>query len=107
VRWGIVTCELFATESYRVPWRYVDWALRRLEARGEVVGGRFVAGLAGEQYAHLGALEELARPVGTEQVTVAACDPLNLTGGVVNDLRVPARVHKTVTVAAGEVVDVS
>ena len=51
VRWGIVAWEIWSRESFKVPWREVVWALRRLEARGLVLGGRFVAGLSGEQYA--------------------------------------------------------
>lgn len=106
-RWGIVTYELFAQESYRVPWRYVAWALRRLEARGEVVGGRFVVGLAGEQYAHHDALDALAREGASESITLAGCDPLNLTGGIVSSQRIPSRVHQTMTLVGGDVVDVS
>ncbi len=50
-RWGVVAWELWSRESFRVPWREVVRALRRLEARGQALGGRFVAGMAGEQYA--------------------------------------------------------
>ena len=50
-RWGVVAFELWSRESYRLPWRQVVRALRRLEARGLALGGRFVAGLSGEQYA--------------------------------------------------------
>ena len=50
-RWGMVAWEIWSRESYRVPWRDVIRALRRLEARGQVMGGRFVAGMSGEQYA--------------------------------------------------------
>jgi ATP-dependent Lhr-like helicase len=50
-RWGVVAWEVWGRESFRVPWREVVWALRRLEARGLVLGGRFVVGLSGEQYA--------------------------------------------------------
>ena len=50
-RWGVVAWELWAHESYRIPWRDVVRALRRLEARGQTLGGRFVAGISGEQYA--------------------------------------------------------
>ena len=50
-RWGVVAWELWARESYRIPWRDVVRALRRLEARGQALGGRFVAGISGEQYA--------------------------------------------------------
>ena len=50
-RWGVVAWELWGRESFRIPWRDVVRALRRLEARGEALGGRFVAGISGEQYA--------------------------------------------------------
>ena len=53
-RWGVVAWELWARESYRIPWRDVVRALRRLEARGQTLGGRFVAGISGEQYAVAG-----------------------------------------------------
>ncbi len=53
-RWGVVAWELWSHESYRVPWRDVVRALRRLEARGQALGGRFVAGMSGEQYAVAG-----------------------------------------------------
>src|SRR5262245_31171338 len=50
-RWGVVMRELLARETCLPPWRELLPALRRLEARGEVRGGRFVAGTAGEQFA--------------------------------------------------------
>src|SRR5262249_31304227 len=50
-RWGIVLRELLARETCLPPWRVLLPALRRLEARGEIRGGRFVAGLVGEQFA--------------------------------------------------------
>ena len=50
-RWGVVFWDLMARENLALPWREVVWALRRLEARGLVRGGRFVTGFAGEQYA--------------------------------------------------------
>ncbi len=59
LRWGIVAWELWSRESFKVPWREVVWALRRMEARGLVLGGRFVAGLSGEQYALPEAFDEL------------------------------------------------
>ena len=58
-RWGVVAWELWSRESFKVPWREVVWALRRLEARGVALGGRFVAGLSGEQYALPEAFEAL------------------------------------------------
>ena len=50
-RWGVVFREVFLAERLAVPWREVLWALRRLEARGLVRGGHFVAGVTGEQFA--------------------------------------------------------
>ena len=68
--------------------------LRRLEARGEIRGGRFIAGLSGEQYAlpeAVGALREIRRkPVGGQDVSLSAVDPLNLTGIRTAGQRVPA-----------------
>ncbi len=86
VRWGIVAWEIWSRESFKVPWREVVWALRRLEARGLVLGGRFVAGLSGEQYALPEAFDELQathrRGASGEQVVVAGADPLNMTGSI-------------------------
>ncbi|MGH9109599.1 MAG: Lhr family helicase, partial [Acidimicrobiales bacterium] len=108
LRWGVVAWELWGREPYRVPWRDVVRALRRFEARGVALGGRFVAGLSGEQYAleeAAGALARLrgAAPEGVE-VTVAATDPLNLTGTVLPGRRVPAVRHRQVTYRDGSLV---
>ena len=70
------------------------WALRRLEARGLVRGGRFVTGFAGEQYALPEAVEELraVRRGGRhgETVRLNAADPLNLVGIILPGARVTA-----------------
>ena len=93
-RWGIVAWELWSRESFRVPWREVVRALRRMEARGQAMGGRFVAGLAGEQYALPEAARQLsevrADPARGANVVVAGADPLNVTGGVLAGIRIPA-----------------
>jgi ATP-dependent Lhr-like helicase len=47
----VVFRDLLARESLAPPWRDLLVALRRLEARGEIRGGRFVAGFVGEQFA--------------------------------------------------------
>jgi ATP-dependent Lhr-like helicase len=77
-----------------VPWREVRWALRRLEARGLVRGGRFVSGFTGEQYALPEAVDELRRIRRTQHkdeiVRLSAADPLNLVGIVLPGDRVPA-----------------
>jgi ATP-dependent Lhr-like helicase len=108
-RWGIVAWELWSRESLRVPWREVIRALRRLEARGVALGGRFVAGLAGEQYA----MPEAAQMLGAtrradaryDEVVVAAADPLNLTGTVLGGRRVPAVRNRHVAYRGGVVVE--
>jgi ATP-dependent Lhr-like helicase len=108
MRWGVIAYELTSRESVRVPWRHVVWALRRLEARGEVVGGRFVLGLSGEQYATPDAASMLVeRREGRRgrSVTLSGSDPINLTGTVLPGPRVPAVRHRRVTVEAGDVSD--
>jgi len=99
-RWGVVAWDLWSHESYRIPWRDVVRALRRLEARGQVLGGRFVAGASGEQYASPEAaslLADVRRDAGRgAEVVVAGADPLNLTGELLGGRRVPAVRHRTV-----------
>ncbi len=93
-RWGVVFRDLAVHEGLAVPWRDLQRALRRLEDRGLIRGGRFVAGFSGEQYALTEAMEALAairrRERCGERVTVSACDPLNLTGVVLPGSRTPA-----------------
>ena len=83
-RYGIFCRELLLRESSAPPWRELLHVLRRLEARGEIRGGRFIAGLNGEQFALPEAVETLRglrRREGKGQlVRVSACDPLNLAG---------------------------
>jgi ATP-dependent Lhr-like helicase len=106
-RWGVVIWELCARESFKLPWRELRWALRRLEARGELSGGRFIAGLSGEQFA----LPEVAVSLGrtmassTSPVTLAATDPLNLSGGVLPGERIPALRHRQVRFGDGTVTE--
>ena len=105
LRWGVVFRDLLARESIAPAWRDLLAALRRMEARGEIRSGRFVAGFVGEQFARPEAIELLRAVRRTESagkpLRVAAADPLNLAGivtpgprvsalaGVVVDLLVP------------------
>ncbi len=93
-RWGVVFRDLALRDSLRMPWREVQWALRRLEDRGLIRGGRFVSGFSGEQYALPEAAEQLAHvrkvPTTGERVIVNATDPLNLVGLIVPGATVPA-----------------
>ena len=100
LRWGVVFRDLVRRETLMPPWRDVLEALRRLEARGDVRGGRFVAGFVGEQFARPDAVE-LLRVVRREgragpAVRVAAADPLNLAGIVTPGARINALSGDTV-----------
>jgi ATP-dependent Lhr-like helicase len=104
-RWGVVAWELWSRESYRIPWRDVVRALRRLEARGEAMGGRFVAGISGEQYALPEAAALLSEVRRDErrgaEVEVAGADPLNLTGTLLGGARIPSVRDRTVRYRGG------
>ncbi|MBI4459748.1 MAG: DEAD/DEAH box helicase [Acidobacteria bacterium] len=83
-RYGVVFHRTLERETGLPPWRELLYRLRRLEARGEVRGGRFVAGFSGEQYALPEAIQVLRAtrrkaPCG-QFFTVSAADPLNLAG---------------------------
>jgi len=104
-RYGVVFRGLAVHDSLAFPWRDLQWALRRLEDRGLVRGGRFVAGFPGEQYALPHAVEQLAQvrraPRTGERVVVNAVDPLNLVGIVIPGATVPSVRTRTVTYVDG------
>ncbi len=83
-RYGVVFRRLAAREANAVPWRALARAYRRLEARGEIRGGRFVTGMSGEQFALPEAVERLREvrrtPKDGRLITISAADPLNLAG---------------------------
>jgi len=83
-RYGVVLRELLAREVRAPAWRALLRIYRRMEARGEIRGGRFVAGLVGEQFAlpeAVDALRAVRRAIATDEVVcVSAADPLNLVG---------------------------
>jgi ATP-dependent Lhr-like helicase len=94
-RWGVVFRDLAHREPGAPPWRELVRVYRRLEARGELRGGRFVSGFSGEQFAVAEAVPALravrrAPREGHERVELSACDPLNLCGAVLPGPRVPA-----------------
>ncbi|WP_051906335.1 DEAD/DEAH box helicase [Methylomarinum vadi] len=83
-RYGVVFRKLLDKEEGLPSWRELLYVYRRLEARGEIRGGRFVQGFAGEQFAlpeALSVLREIRKQEKTGQlVSISAADPLNLTG---------------------------
>ncbi len=118
-RTGVVFKRAITRERMPLKWYEILKVFRRMEARGELRGGRFVAGFSGEQYALPGAVEQLralrragraadaagaadapGAPGATDEpITVSAADPLNFTGILTPDERVASSRRTTVRVA--------
>ncbi|MGZ8405559.1 MAG: Lhr family helicase [Nitrospira sp.] len=95
-RYGVVFRDLLARESLVSSWRDLLVQYRRMEMAGEVRGGRFVSGCAGEHFALPEAVDALrglrkndAARTGVE-MKISACDPLNLAGIMLPGPRLPA-----------------
>ena len=101
-RTGVVFRRTLGREKQPVPWRDVARACRRLEARGELRGGRFVAGFDGEQYALPEAVTLLRgvrkRGERAAAASVSAADPLNFRGILTPDERVSPATRQLVSV---------
>ena len=98
--------KLLVREGLLPPWRELLRAYHRLEARGEIRGGRFVAGLTGEQFALPEAIPRL-RAIRREApkgalVSLSAADPLNLAGILLPGRRVPALASHRLLLRDGE-----
>ena len=94
-RYGVVFWKLLEREAPWLPsWRELLRVYHRLEARGEIRGGRFVEGLVGEQFAlpeAIGPLRSVRqRPPEQQRVCLSGSDPLNLVGTVLAGDRLPA-----------------
>ncbi len=94
-RWGVIFKDLLQREQGAPPWWQLVSTYRRMEARGEIRGGRFIKGVAGEQFALPDAVTRL-RDIRDEMsptpelVTLSAADPLNLVGILDDHPRIPA-----------------
>jgi ATP-dependent Lhr-like helicase len=100
-RWGIVFRDLLARETLAPAWRDLLVALRRMEARGEIRGGRFVSGFLGEQYARPEAVDLLRavrRSTSDASLRIAAADPLNLVGIITPGSRISPLAGQSVEV---------
>jgi ATP-dependent Lhr-like helicase len=93
-RYGVVFRRLLTREANAAPWRELTRVYRRLEARGEIRGGRFVSGMSGEQFALPDAVDRLRAvrrtAVDGTLVTISTADPLNLAGLVTAGDRIRA-----------------
>jgi ATP-dependent Lhr-like helicase len=96
-RYGVVFRTLLQRESQLPPWRELVRVYRRLEARGEIRGGRFVGGFGGEQFAAPDAVGRLRAVRKMEKagelIVLGAADPLNLVGILTPEARV-AGIHR-------------
>lgn len=107
-RYGVVFRDLLSRESVAPAWFELVPIFRRWEARGEIRGGRFVAGVAGEQYATNEAVEQLRRtrqeePTG-QWFVVSASDPLNLVGILGAGPRLPSTPANALALQDGRII---
>jgi len=107
-RYGVVFRRLADRESLVPAWWELVRVLRLMEARGEVRGGRFVEGVYGEQYA-LPEAVNLLRRVRKEAkngkfISISAADPLNLTGILMLEKRIPAIYSNRILFEDGKVI---
>ena len=110
-RYGVVFRKVLEKETALPPWRDLLYVYRRMEARGEIRGGRFVSGFAGEQFAlpdAVNALRNVRKKDKTgDLITLSAVDPLNLTGIITPGQRVPATINNRILYKDGKPVAVS
>ncbi len=104
-RWGVVFRDLLAQEDGAPRWWELAPVFRRLEARGELRGGRFITGVAGEQFALESTISQLRRHQDVkpeaEVVCINAVDPLNLVGVLTPPPRIPSQAGNRVAYLKG------
>jgi ATP-dependent Lhr-like helicase len=104
-RYGVIFRRLLERESLSVSWYELGRIYRRLEARGEIRGGYFIAGVSGEQFAlpeAIGLLRSIRRAASTaELITLSAADPLNLQGILTPGARIAAFTANRVSFRSG------
>ena len=104
-RYGVVFRRLLERESFAATWYELGRIYRRWEARGEIRGGYFVAGVSGEQFAlpeAIGLLRSIRKTgASNELVTLSAADPLNLHGILTPGPRIAAFTANRISFRAG------
>ena len=110
-RWGVLFRDVLVREVNAPRWQDLLPVLRLLELRGELRGGRFVSGVAGEQYAlpsAVDALREARRELEDGQpqdwTVISAADPINLFGVITTGTRIPATHRNALIVRGGQLV---
>jgi len=109
-RYGVVFRKLLEKESQLPPWRLLLYQFRRMEDRGEILGGRFVESFSGEQFALRDAVHALRRAEPQQDLPalyfVSACDPLNLSGIVTGEEKIPSQASTQIAYHNGAAVAV-
>ena len=104
-RYGVIFRRLLTREPHVAPWRELTRIYRRLEARGEIRGGRFVSGMTGEQFALPDAIDRLREVRRTAPdgrlLTITTADPLNLVGIITPGERVRTAARNTLVYRDG------
>ena len=104
-RYGVVFRKVLERETNLPPWRDLIRVYWRLEARGDIRGGRFVQGFAGEQFALPDAVAELRTvrklPANDDRIAISAADPLNLLGIILPGDKVPATLNNRILFRGG------
>lgn len=102
-RTGVIFRRVFEKERIPIPWYELLRVYRRLEARGEIHGGRFVSGFSGEQYAlpqAVSTLRAVRRQTWQDTIQVSAADPLNFIGILTPQTRIASNSRRPVLVAS-------
>ncbi len=102
-RTGVIFRRVFEKERIPIPWYELLRVYRRLEARGEIHGGRFVSGFSGEQYAlpeAVTSLRSVRRQTWQDNIQVSAADPLNFIGILTPQTRIASNSRCPVLVAS-------
>lgn len=110
-RYGVIFRKLLDRETGLPTWRDLLYVLRRMEARGDIRGGRFVSGFSGEQFALPDAVKSL-RQIRKEEknedlIAISASDPLNLTGLITPGQKIHAKTTNRILYRNGIPVAVS
>jgi ATP-dependent Lhr-like helicase len=97
--------DLITRETLAPPWRDLLVALRRMEARGEIRGGRFVSGFLGEQFGRAEAvdlLRSIRRNPSDAALRIPAADPLNLVGIILPGARISPLASQVIELELGK-----
>lgn len=107
-RYGIICKSLLTNETALPKWRDMHYVLRRMEARDEVLGGRFIEGICGEHFAlpeTIAVLRHIDKAQKEKGITINGCDPLNLSAtAFLSQRKIAAKSHNKLLIYSGELI---